>query len=139
VRYWKPSRLRCTGCPTCAVVLKQTYTDLLVDTPLADQARELAGKVMDFSQFATDVLKLSLPKSKRGAVTYHDPCHQVRLKTSDRPRKLIEEAGLDLVEMADSDVCCGFAGSYSIKQPEISESILKRKLDNIERTGACEF
>lgn len=126
-----------TGCPTCAVVLKQTYADMLADTPLADQARELSDKVMDFSQFATDVLKLELPQTRTGKATYHDPCHQVRgLKTSDRPRRLISDSGLELCEMADSDECCGFAGSYSLKQPGISEAILKRKLDNIEKTGA---
>jgi L-lactate dehydrogenase complex protein LldF len=128
-----------TGCPTCAVVLKQTYTNLLADSPLADRAKELADKVMDFSQFATDVLKLELPKVKSRKVTYHDPCHQVRgLKTSDRPRKLIQSAGLELCEMQSCDECCGFAGSYSIKQPGVSEGILKRKLDNIENTGASE-
>ncbi len=87
---------------------------------------------MDFSQFATNVLQLKLAGGRTGKVTYHDPCHQVRsLKTSDRSRKLIADSGLELIEMTDCDECCGFAGSYSIKQPEISGCILERKLDSI--------
>lgn len=126
-----------TGCPTCAVVLKQTYTEMFADTALAEQSRQLAEKTVDFSQFAADVLSISVDGAQGRRVTYHDPCHQVRgLKTSGQPRRLIVESGAELIEMADSDECCGFSGSYSIKQPGISEAILNRKLDNIRRTEA---
>lgn len=125
-----------TGCPTCAVFLKQHYTELLADSPVAEDSARLADRVMDFSHFASHVLKLDVKSSNVGSVTYHDPCHLVRsLKTADYPRKLLKSAGIEVVEMENSDECCGFAGSYSIKQPGVSEAILKRKLENIERTG----
>ncbi len=128
-----------TGCPTCAVMLKEQLPRLVAGTQYEDRARELSGKVIDFAAFATDVLD-HRPDASRAAlrrVTYHDPCHQVRgLGTSGSSRDLIRRAGCDLVEMANCDDCCGFAGSYSIKQPGVSTAILDRKLANIEETRA---
>jgi len=127
-----------TGCPTCAVMLKEWFPTMLEGTEFHERAMKLSAKVMDFSQFASDVLNIDFSTTKaEGKVTYHDPCHQVRgLKTSDRSRKLIAAAGMDLVEMEDSDECCGFAGSFSIKQPGISASILNRKIGHIQDTEA---
>ena len=126
-----------TGCPTCAVMLKERFPMLLAGTMWEDRARRLAGKVMDFSQFAADVLDVRIGEGRSERVTYHDPCHQVRtLKTSGFSRELIVRAGMELVEMEEADECCGFAGSYSIRQPGISAAILDRKLAHIEETGA---
>lgn len=126
-----------TGCPTCAVMLKQRFAKLLQGTAWENRAKQLADKVMDFSEFAAKVLKIEMKSSLAGSATYHDPCHQVRsLKTSQLSRELITQTGMQLVEMNESDQCCGFAGSYSIKQPGISDAILSRKITNIEATGA---
>ena len=126
-----------TGCPTCAVMLKERFPEFLEGTQWHDRAVALSAKVMDFSAFAADVLDVKCPTQTEGSVTYHDPCHQVRsLGTSERSRELIRRAGLDLVEMEDSDQCCGFAGSYSIKQSGISNEILTRKIGHIEGTHA---
>jgi len=127
-----------TGCPTCAVMLKEQAPRLLAGTDWEARANELAAKVMDFSRFAAEVLDIR-PEvgGERGKVTYHDPCHQVRgLGTGGCSRDLIARCGMDLVEMTDSDECCGFAGSYSIKQPGVSGSIMNRKLEHIHETGA---
>jgi len=71
-----------------------------------------------------------------GKVTYHDPCHLKRgLGISAEPRKLIEAAGYELVEMNDADACCGFGGDTLLAHPELCGSILQRKLANIEATG----
>lgn len=126
-----------TGCPTCAVMLKERFPELLKGTELHERAVGLAGKVMDFSAFARDVLDLKCATQSAGRVTYHDPCHQVRgLGTSDCSRDLIRRAGLELVEMENSDECCGFAGSYAIKQSGVSNAILGRKIASIADTEA---
>lgn len=110
---------------------------LLAGTMWQERAAKLAAKVMDFSQFAADVLDMQIGQGGSERVTYHDPCHQARgLKTSGFSRELIARAGMELVEMEDADECCGFAGSYSIKQPGISAAILERKLAHVEETGA---
>ena len=73
-----------------------------------------------------------------GKVTYHDSCHLFRnLHVADQPRKLIANIrGIQLVEMENSEKCCGFGGTFSIKYPDISTAILAEKVDNIIATGA---
>jgi Fe-S oxidoreductase len=70
-------------------------------------------------------------------ITYHDSCHLKKTLRAERaPRELLGKAGYELTEMYESDICCGMGGSYSLKMPEISAPILKRKLTNIKSTGA---
>ncbi len=126
-----------TGCPTCAVMLKKHFSELLQGTPWQERAARLDGKVMDFSEFATKVLNIELSRGAEGTATYHDPCHQARsLGTSECSRELVRQTGMELVEMEDADQCCGFAGSYSVSQPGVSESILNRKIARVRKTGA---
>ena len=121
-----------TVCPTCAVALAEEFPRLLRGTDWEERALSLAAKVRDFSDFALNVLDMEASASPV-RVTYHDPCHQIRgVGGGEPPRRLLANAGMELVEMPESDVCCGFAGSYSIKLPEISASILGRKLANVE-------
>jgi Fe-S oxidoreductase len=120
-----------TVCPTCAVALKEDFPRLLSGTEWENRANLLAAKVMDFSDFALNVMKLE-PEQSNTRVTYHDPCHQARgVGGKEAPRELLKRAGMELAEMSESDVCCGFAGSYSMKLPDVSESILARKLKSI--------
>ena len=70
--------------------------------------------------------------------TYQDPCHLAHAQgIRKQPRDLLSRVhGLELLEMADADVCCGSAGSYNLTQPEYSDRLLARKLDAILATGA---
>ncbi len=125
-----------TGCPTCAVMLKEHYRKILEGTELEERAKAMAAKVYDFAGLV-EALGIELEAGAGGTATYHDPCHQVRgTRTSAASRKLLAECGMDTVEMTDCDECCGFAGSYSLKQSEISDAILSRKLDHAIATGA---
>ena len=129
-----------TLCASCASHLKHNYPVLLADDPnLQAKARSFAAKVIDFSSFAHDILKLQAKDfagdGKRA--TFHSPCHLCRgLGVHDAPRDLIQAAGLDYKEAAESEVCCGFGGTFSAKFPELSAELLNKKLDNIEQTGA---
>ena len=71
-------------------------------------------------------------------ITYHDSCHLKReMGVFKEQRELLTSTnGIKLVEMVDSDVCCGFGGTYSIKLPEVATPILEKKLENIKATGA---
>ena len=115
-----------SACPTCTVELKHT---------------EAADKVFDFSSLVKKLvdegcLKLK-PGRRLGRITYHDSCHLKRtLHAQEEPRELLKQAGYELVEMFESDMCCGMGGSYSLKLPEISAPILERKLRNLCETGA---
>jgi Fe-S oxidoreductase len=71
------------------------------------------------------------------AVGYHSSCHLCRgLGVTEQPRNLIRAVS-DYKEAKEEDVCCGFGGTYSMKFPEVSEQLLKNKLDNLEASGAA--
>ena len=128
-----------TVCPGCAVMLQQEYLRLTTTEPEWNQrAKALSGKIRDFSQL---VLELTPSAEKRPPlnrkVTYHDPCYLKRgLGVYNEPRRLLEREGFEVVEMAGSDACCGFGGDIVLRYPELSNSVLQRKLDSIEASGA---
>jgi len=127
-----------TVCPGCAVMLKKEFLSLTAGlTELHEKAVRLSAKVRDLSQLLAELGTKPVvvaPAEKR--VTYHDPCHLKRgLGISAEPRQLLEAAGYNLVEMNDSDACCGFGGDTLLSHPELCGSILQRKLVNIEATG----
>ncbi|HVJ04483.1 MAG TPA: LUD domain-containing protein [Candidatus Saccharimonadales bacterium] len=133
-----------SACPTCTVALKQDFiANLEAVGRTADLAagRRLAEKTMDFSTLASQLVEQGRLKFKVGIdgtkFTYHDSCHLKRtLRAEQAPRKLMQQAGNELVEMQESDMCCGMGGSYTLKLPELSAPILERKLENIQQTGA---
>ena len=79
-----------------------------------------------------------MPARFSGSVTYHDSCSGLReLGIRHQPRALLSSvAGAKLVEMRDSDVCCGFGGTFCVKYPDISNAIVQEKTRNIEASGA---
>ena len=74
----------------------------------------------------------------RAVVTYHDSCHLAHgLGVRETPRQLLKSIpGVTLVEMAESDLCCGSAGSYNLSEPAMARELVRRKVDNIVATGA---
>ena len=133
-----------SACPTCTVALDHEFIstfESLGQTEWLPKAGELAAKTVDFSTLVKRLLdqgRLTLKEGQQlGAITYHDSCHLKRtLKVSEQPRELLHKAGYELKEMFECDTCCGMGGSYSMKLPEISAPILRRKLNNIKETGA---
>ncbi len=127
-----------TLCASCASHLKHSYPELLAHSGSAHASQKFAEKIMDYSSFVHDVLKLTPENFTNSGekVTYHASCHLCRgLNVHEAPRNLIKDAA-EYVPCAEEEVCCGFGGSYSVKFPEISAQILEKKLQNIEATGA---
>jgi L-lactate dehydrogenase complex protein LldE len=94
---------------------------------------------IELTSFLVDVLGLTaVDTAFPETVTYHDSCSSLReLHAHDAPRRLLSSVeGLSLVELADSEVCCGFGGAFSVKYPEISAAIDDAKLRDIAGTGA---
>ena len=133
-----------SACPTCTVALKQDFLanlEAVGRTAELPEARRLAEKVVDFSTLARRLVEQGRLQFKPGieptSFTYHDSCHLKRtLRAEQAPRELMQQAGYELVEMQESDMCCGMSGSYTLKLPELSAPILERKLANIEKTSA---
>lgn len=133
-----------SACPTCTVALKEDFIanfKAVGRTEDLPDAIRLSEKVTDFSTLVNQLVEQGRLKFKPGIettkFTYHDSCHFKRTLHADQiPRKLMKQAGYELVEMTESDMCCGMGGSYTLKMPEISAPILERKLVNIEKAGA---
>jgi L-lactate dehydrogenase complex protein LldF len=132
------------ACATCATALKKEWPHVLKDAnmdALVPLAEQVAAKTLMFSELVNMLIreKRLTPKDglKLRKLTYHDSCHAVRhVGISEEPREALIAAGYELKEMFECDTCCGMGGSYTVKRPEISMQILKRKLKNIEDTGA---
>lgn len=124
---------------SCAAQVVVHYPELLAgDAVWAPRARALAAKTFELTAFLHDVLKLFPPARYEGAVTYHDSCSGLReLGIRQQPRQLLARVeGLQLIEMKDADVCCGFGGTFCVKYPDVSNKIVTKKTANVAATGA---
>ena len=102
------------------------------------QRERLAGKVKDIHEFL-DELGLVEPEGEIPiTATYHDACHLAHAqKIQEAPRRILSRVpGLKLVELPESELCCGAAGTYNLTEPEMATRLSRRKLDNILTTGA---
>jgi glycolate oxidase iron-sulfur subunit len=126
-------------CATCGAALKKEYTHILEEMgENPEAAKALARKVLDISQYLArfDLEKLLRPVVAR--VTYHDPCHLLRSQgVKEEPRNLLRGIpGVQFVEMAGADVCCGGGGTFQWEHPEVASGISRKKVQSIKETGA---
>jgi L-lactate dehydrogenase complex protein LldE len=116
-------------CPSgsCATMVARYLPELLQTEPY---------DVYELSAFlAKGASNNSLLAGKR--VTYHDSCHLLReLGVSEEPRRLLQAAGADVAELERPDLCCGFGGTFSVRQPEVSVAMADDKLADAARSGA---
>jgi len=120
---------------TCGGSFRHEYRQLVADNPAY---KEFADKYREIHGF---ILELGLPDNIRSGnlkVTYHDSCHLRHTQgVKDEPRKLLRMLpGLELIEMAESELCCGFGGSYSLFYAKDSVQISEEKIANAIETGA---
>ena len=122
----------------CGAHMK-AYGHLLADDPAyAERAKRFAATVRDLAEFlAQEPLRGPLQPVTM-TCTYHDPCHVVHgQKTKSEPRRLLAQIpGLRLVELPESDWCCGSAGIYNLTQPEMATRLLHRKVGHVLETSA---
>lgn len=120
----------------CGAQLKGYGALLADDEAWRDRAAAFAAKVRDVNEYLAEVAGERLGRLDLRA-TYQDPCHLAHAQGIRRqPRDLLSRVdGLELIELADADVCCGSAGSYNLTQPEYSDRLLSRKVDAILATG----
>ena len=125
---------------SCGGMLKEHYPQLLADEPeWARRAKALAAKTYELVAFLCDIRPLAKVDSAfAGTVTYHDSCSGLReLGVKSQPRALLRKiAGLRLVELKGSEVCCGFGGTFCVKYPEISDRMAADKAADVAATGA---
>jgi L-lactate dehydrogenase complex protein LldE len=124
---------------SCVGMVRNAYVDIFKTSSEFTNYRTLEKKVYEFSEFLVDVLQVTkVPGSRlQATVTYHDSCSALRecgIKAG--PRLLLANvAGLSLVEMADTETCCGFGGTFAVKFPGISVAMAEQKVENALATG----
>jgi Fe-S oxidoreductase len=127
-----------TNASGCGAKLKE-YGMLLADDPqFATRATAFSGRVQDIASFLDSLPDRKNPKELKLRVAYDDPCHLLHaMKVSRAPRNMLRSIpGLELVELATPEQCCGSAGIYNITHYELSMRILQRKVDDIKNSGA---
>ena len=114
-------------------LLKQEH-----DPKLLAAYQKVQSKVIDLNDYLVNVLQVTMPKLKEPVtVTYHDSCHMARgLKVTAEPRKLLQDAGVELKEMEDAASCCGFGGSFSLFYYELSKRVNDAKIKKAQATEA---
>ena len=131
-----------TDCASCSSALtEKNIKFVLGGLKIEDEALVFADKVMDLTKFLVDIMDIQLPDNpdaKTRKVTFHDPCHLANAQgIKSQPRELLQRLpGVQLVEMAEANRCCGGSGTYSITHYDLSMKILDRKMDNAMATGA---
>jgi L-lactate dehydrogenase complex protein LldE len=109
------------------------------DEQLAQRAEAVAGRTFELSEFVTDVLGLhDVGAYYPYRVTYHPTCHALRLlRVGDRAAVLLRKVdGLELADLPDAEVCCGFGGTFALKNADTSAAMLADKMRHILSTGA---
>ena len=127
-----------TTCATCGSLLKRYPALLSDDADYSAQASAFSDKVKDITEFLSDIGLNTEMSTLKHRVTYHDPCHLGRFqKVTDQPRQILKSIpGVEFIEMVESNMCCGAAGSYNIGHHDLSMKVLARKMENLARTSA---
>jgi L-lactate dehydrogenase complex protein LldE len=109
------------------------------DETLARRAEAVAARTYELSELLVDVLGTEdVGAYYPHRVTYHPTCHSLRvLGVGDRPLRLLRRVrGIDLVELPGAEVCCGFGGTFAVKNADVSTAMLADKMRNVLGTGA---
>ncbi len=125
---------------SCTAMVRSYYPHLFHGDRDEARAEALAAKTFELTEFLVDVAGVDQVDGAawRGRVTYHDSCHGLReLGLRGQGRRLVGGVdGVDLVEMARPDMCCGFGGTFSVRLPEVATAMADDKIAQTEATDA---
>lgn len=124
---------------SCAGMMKHHYPDLFAGTPWQVQANDVADRVWELTGFLTEVLDLQLKDlGEPVRVAMHTSCSARReMGVANAAEALLGQLqGVELVEQDHKSECCGFGGTFAVKQPEISAAMVGDKTESLRRTGA---
>lgn len=127
---------------SCAAAIRHQHPDIAArfgEPALIEAAQRTAARTYELSEFLVDVLGIiDVGAYYPHRVTYHPTCHSLRLlRVGDRPYQLLRAVrGIELVELPQADSCCGFGGTFALKNADVSSAILADKMRNVVSTGA---
>ncbi|HYW35684.1 MAG TPA: (Fe-S)-binding protein [Balneolaceae bacterium] len=127
---------------SCVGMIKEFYPKVAAltdDRELKEEVDQLIPRVFELSQFLVDELGVEdVGAYYPHRVTYHPTCHSLRvLNVGDAPLRLLRNVrGIDLVELPEAEECCGFGGTFAVKNADTSMAMLGDKIRHIKETGA---
>ena len=124
---------------SCVGFVRNYYAGLFENSSQHNLVKTLSKRIFEFSEFLTDVLKIeNFGAELNVKATYHDSCAALReCKIKEGPRNLLKKVkGLELIEMSETETCCGFGGTFAVKFDAISKAMADQKLRHALDTGA---
>lgn len=128
-----------TPSASCTGMVRSGYSHLFHNTASHNACRNVQKNIFELSEFLIDVLKIDdVGATFKTKATYHDSCSALReCNIHSQPRQLLSKVkGLELVELKDNTVCCGFGGTFAVKFEPISVAMGEQKINNAVDTGA---
>ncbi|CAK0765131.1 Lactate utilization protein A [uncultured Gammaproteobacteria bacterium] len=127
---------------SCAGMMHEHYPDLFAGQPDEAEAKAFSARVFELTWFLVHVCNLSLTDhGKPVAVTFHGSCHSQReMGVREEPKQLLRSLNnVTVAELGRPGECCGFGGTFSVRQPDISAAMVADKIADIVATGATEI
>jgi L-lactate dehydrogenase complex protein LldE len=124
---------------SCAAMMKRHYPALFEEDPFRREAEAFASRVFELTQFLVDVLEVKLTdRGEKVRVTWHSSCHALReMGIVEEPKSLLAQlANVELAPLSRERECCGFGGTFAIREPEISAAMVEDKAGDVLATGA---
>jgi len=124
---------------SCVSMVRNYYPEMFHNSALHNEFKQLQRNIFEFTDFLVNVMNVKdIGASFKGTVTYHDACAALReYGIKDEPRILLQHVkGLEIIEMKNTNVCCGFGGTFSVKNESISTAMAEQKIQNALDTEA---
>lgn len=124
---------------SCVGFVRNYYGELFQNSSQHNLVKNLSSRILEFTEFLTNILKIeNYGAQLKVKATYHDSCSGLReCKIKEGPRNLLKKVkGLELVEMKDTETCCGFGGTFAVKFDAISAAMADQKINHALSTGA---
>ena len=130
----------CVPSASCVSMIRDHFPAMAEEAGLQTEVADLLPRVFEFTELLTDKLGITdTGATYPHTVTLHTSCHSLRsLHIGDRPQRLLKSVrGLTLIELPANDQCCGFGGTFAIKNADVSTAMLSEKMQSILETGAA--
>ena len=124
---------------SCVGFVRNYYGKLFENSSQHNLVKNLSLRIFEFTEFLTNILKIeNFGAVLNAKATYHDSCAGLReCKIKEGPRNLLKKVkGLQLIEMAETETCCGFGGTFAVKFDAISNAMADQKINHALDTGA---
>lgn len=128
-----------TPSASCCGFVRNYYAKLFENSSKHNLYKQVASTIFEFSEFLVNILKIeNFGATLHAKATYHDSCSALReCNIKKEPRALLSHVkGLEIVEMAETETCCGFGGTFAVKFDDISYAMAEQKIGHAIDTGA---